>query len=412
LDCHCPTITAYRSSFENSPDFSVTDYYGFSTDQSSASKDLNLTIAAVDIGNGLTLTGGDGGSTDGTWQDFADYDFGTAANRYGFVQSSETPFFVIGKLIIGTATDTVFTDTGTVVVFDDALAAAGWTGLEISLDTGNVYTETNGTFIGKGNTTTTDTRPTLVFTGTGGSSAVSGCNYTNFSTMALVAGVTWVDGTWVDSDQITMSGAPSITGLTVIDPTNDAAMVITDATSMDNMADISFDGAGVGGTTADAAIEVNISAAGPHVMDMDNFAFSNRVGSSVDMYFVDQGSDRTYTITATGATPTFTKARGTDTVSFPSSETVTVTCKDSNGDPLESINIRVEQDPSGTLIDEGSTNASGIFTFSFTSSVPQDTKIIARQKAYRPNQAFDSIVSGTGMSVSFTMIDNPVVNLP
>lgn len=408
-----PTITGYRTSVENSPDFSVTDYFGYEQDQTAASKDLNMAMAAVDIGNGLTLVGGDtGGSTDGVWQDFADFDFGTDTNRYGFVQSDSTPFICIGKFIIGSATDTEFTDTGAVVIFEDTFATAGWAGIEVSLDTGNIYTETNSTFIGKGNVTTTDTRPTLTFTGAGGTSAVSGCNYTNFATLALVVDVTWVNGTWVDSDQITMSGAPSVTGLNIIDPTNDAAMVITDATSMDNMADITFDGAGVGGTADDAAIEVNISAAGPHVMDMDNFTFSNRVGSSVDMYFVDQGSDRTYTITASGGTPTFTKARAGDTVTFPSSETVTVTCKDSNGDPIEGINIRVEQDPSKTLIDDGTTNASGIFTFAFTASVPQDTKVIARQKAYRPNQAFDTIVSGTGMSVSFTMIDNPIVNLP
>lgn len=311
-----PTITAYRDDVENSPNFSVTDYYGFDTDQTGASKDLNLTIGAVDIGNGLTMTGGDGGDADGTWQDFADADFGTSTNRYGFVQSSETPYFVIGTLIIGSATDTVFTDTGTVVIFDDALAAAGWNALVISLDTGNVYTETNGTFIGKGNTTTTDTRPTLAFIDAGGSSAVTGCNYTNFSTMALVVDVTWNDGTWVDSDQITMTGAPTVDGLTIINPTNDAAMVITAETSLDNMSNVTFDGAGIGGTADDAAIEINITGAGPHEIDLDHFLFENRVGSSVDLYFVDQGADRVYTVNVlnSGTNATFTKERAGDTV--------------------------------------------------------------------------------------------------
>lgn len=322
-----PTITGYRSSVENSPDFSVTDYYGYEQDQTGASKDLNLAMAAVDIGAGLTLVSGDGADADGTWQDFADFDFGTDTNRYGFVQSVEAPFIVTGKLIIGTATDTVFTDTGAVVIFADSFTAAGWAGIEVSCDTGNVYTETNSTFIGKGNTTTTDTRPTLTFTGAGGSAVLSGCNYTNWATLALVEDVDWTDGTWVDSDQITMTGSPTVDGLAVLNPTNDGAMYIDDVDALDNMQNITFDGAGVGGTTADAAIEIDISGAGPHTIDLTNFVFQNRVGSSVDLYFVDQGADRTYTVNILGGgtLATFTKQRGTDTVTVVSAVDYTLT---------------------------------------------------------------------------------------
>jgi hypothetical protein len=322
-----PTIVGYRSGVENSPDFSVTDYYGYEQDQTAASKDLNMAMAAVDIGAGLTLVSGDGGDADGVWQDFADFDFGTDTNRYGFVQSVETPFIVSGMFIIGTATDTVFTDTGAVIIFADSFTAAGWAGITIDLATGNVYTETNGTFIGKGNVTTTDTRPVLIFTGAGGSAVLNGCNYTNFATMALVVDVDWTNGTWVDSDQITMSGAPTIDGLNVINPTNDAAMIITDATSMDNMKNITFDGAGVGGAATDCAIEVDIAAAGPHLMDMDNFVFQNRISGSVDMHFLDQGVDTTYTINIlnNGPTPTITKDRAGDTVTFVNSKLATFT---------------------------------------------------------------------------------------
>jgi len=114
----------------------------------------------------------------------------------------------------------------------------------------------------------------------------------------------------------------------------------------------------------------------------------------------------------TAAASITTKTTGTHTVTVSGSVPVTITCKDSNGDGIEGINVRVEEDPGGTLVSNGATNSSGVYTFSFTASTPQDVKVIARQKAYRPNQAFDTIVSGTGLSLAFTMIDNPIVNLP
>ena len=95
---------------------------------------------------------------------------------------------------------------------------------------------------------------------------------------------------------------------------------------LDNWSNIIIDGAGIGGASTDAAIEVDISAAGPHTIDLDNISFNNRISGSVDMHFLDQGSDRTYTVNVLngGTTPTVTKDRGSDTVNVVNSVTLTL----------------------------------------------------------------------------------------
>jgi len=171
------------------------------------------------------------------------------------------------------------------------------------------------------------------------------------------------------------------------------------------------------GTNDHHAIEFGTSA--PTTMTLTGVTFTGFNETTDDqnnstLNFLRTSGSTTVNIEGTGtaAASITTKTTGTHTVTVSGSVPVTITCKDSNGDGIEGINVRVEEDPGGTLVSNGSTNSSGIYTSSFTDSTPQDVKVVARQKAYRPNQAFDTIVSGTGLSVSFTMIDNPIVNLP
>ena len=101
---------------------------------------------------------------------------------------------------------------------------------------------------------------------------------------------------------------------------------------------------------------------------------------------------------------------GTTTIT--GSVTITVTCKNSAGNAIEGVRVRVEKQSDGTLVTDGMTNSSGVFSDSYTGSTPLAVKITARLKGYVNASAFSTIEALIGMSVPFTMIDDGVVNLP
>jgi len=192
----------------------VLDYFGIYC-ECSTSKAENLVMDAIDIGYGLYLTGGDGADADGVFQDFVDNDEGDSTNgRFGYVTTNEGVLNVLGKLIIGatsasgvrTASATVFVDAGQTVVFPDNMAAAGFSGLE--LDLGNATTDISlagNSYVGRGNTTTTDTRPTLEVFGTSGVANV-GAPFTNFASFLLTSACSGAM-TIKDSGLCTVAGA-------------------------------------------------------------------------------------------------------------------------------------------------------------------------------------------------------------
>lgn len=95
----------------------------------------------------------------------------------------------------------------------------------------------------------------------------------------------------------------------------------------------------------------------------------------------------------------------------PAQVTLTVSCKNSAGYAIQGVSVRIETDPGGTKIADGTTISSGIFTAPYTYQSDQDVKVVARKKGYKNNQAFDTIIS-TGLNVPFTMIRDDSVDLP
>lgn len=92
--------------------------------------------------------------------------------------------------------------------------------------------------------------------------------------------------------------------------------------------------------------------------------------------------------------------------------TLTVTVKDSNGNAVEGARVRIEDDPLGTLISNGSTNASGVYsdgTYNYAGD--EDVKIIVRLKGYVFFSTLGTIIS-TGISVPVTLVTDTVVELP
>ncbi len=92
--------------------------------------------------------------------------------------------------------------------------------------------------------------------------------------------------------------------------------------------------------------------------------------------------------------------------------TLTVTVKDSNGNAVEGARVRIEDDPLGTLISNGNTNASGVYsdgTYNYAGD--EDVKIIVRLKGYVFFSTLGQITS-TGISVPVTLVTDTVVELP
>jgi hypothetical protein len=91
---------------------------------------------------------------------------------------------------------------------------------------------------------------------------------------------------------------------------------------------------------------------------------------------------------------------------------VSVTCMNESGNPVQNVRVRVEKESDGALLVEGYTNASGVFSTTYSGTLPVDAKVIARLKGYKFASLLATVEMDTGLGVPFTMITDGVVNLP
>ncbi len=301
-----PNIASHRTGTTGTPGLTVVDYFALRYDQTAVSKSPNQAMDAVDIGAGLTLTGGDGADPDGVWQDFSDHDWGTVANRYGYVREIDGApniFLVFGQLVIGTATAAVFNDSGDTLVFPDGLFAAGFSGITVDLQNAStVVTIGAGSFFGKGTKAGEDTRPTYTVLGTAGSHTLTGRIFDIFAGVIFTSAVTMTGGKITNSEKLTQAGATldgvEISGATTAD---DVAFIESDDPGLIDKCEFTFsDG---------HAIEVRPTGAGPFTFGMDTNVFTGygadaTTDAALLINPVTASADITINIT-NGATPTF-----------------------------------------------------------------------------------------------------------
>ena len=150
-----PNEVAWRDAETGTPAISTTDWYGLYADITSVVKSENLIHSALDhvnSGAGLTLTGGDGASADGTLDDFLAEDFDNSSNRWGVIIPGEDENIINGVLTIGTATATVYNDSNRFLVFPHHLVGDGFCGVDIGMSNASSDINfTSYTFKGKGN---------------------------------------------------------------------------------------------------------------------------------------------------------------------------------------------------------------------------------------------------------------------
>lgn len=306
-----PNVTAHGRTTTGTPNLTGVDWYAYEYDQTAASKGINQGMDAVDIGAGLTLTGGDSTNTDGVWQDFSDADWGTSTARYGYVRESEGTYLILGMMIIGNATATVFQDTGSVVIFVDSLFAAGFSGITVGLSNAtNDIDFTNNIFLGRGDTATSqDTRPTFTVSGTTGSCTATGSTFDAFSFLTLTSATTFSECIIKNSGVITASGT-NMSGTSVSDSTvaTDAAALVWDVNTDPNglLDDMSF----TKGSGTTHAIEFGTSS--PTSMTLTNVTFSgyNASNGQNDSTLLISRTTGTVNITISGGTTPSYKTAG------------------------------------------------------------------------------------------------------
>lgn len=136
------TLRAWLESTTGNPDETAIDEYTCTANISATSNGENLSFDALDwVENGFYLVGGDGGDTDGTFQDFVDEDEGEGSatvDRCGLWQTVAGVIFFYGTHSIGvnasgTPTATEFTDSFKTLVCPGGFVRDGFNALDFDI---------------------------------------------------------------------------------------------------------------------------------------------------------------------------------------------------------------------------------------------------------------------------------------
>ena len=406
-----PNIAAWRESTTGAPDLTAVDWFGVQADFIvGAAKAENLALDSIDVGTGLTITAGDGGSTEGSFLDFVAFDQDTSTNRYGVVTGKGDIVASHGLLTIGSAAVTEFLDNTSIVLFPDGYHSRGLVGVSVDLSNASTIVHIGSLLIGEGTEqalSEDDTRPDLVVTGTAGTLTLSG-TLRNFRTVSFTSACT-IDG--ADIEVLVLGASGNIKNSTIRTRTaaNSAALSSPVFTVDTGVHDTEFVQAGAGHA-------LGIVSAGSYTLT--NLTFTG--------YGVDDAADSAITVFTTGAVtltivggtiPTF-KTVGVGNVTIVTNPVTTkVIMKDPSGDLITdlSVNVLVEADTGGPLavgtdIIKGFTDVVGEIenTQSFTSNQP--VKGWARKSTISPYYR-QSIITGTidkdnGLTLTIQMVSD------
>ena len=415
-----PNESGYRGGTTGSPALGSVDYFGYTVRMSAGNaKSENMGLDAIDlvpVGGGLVLTRGDAGSTEGDFADFLAYDQGTTNNRWGFVTSDKGIYSVFGTLIIGDSAGTnatEFIDTATTILYPDGLFSAGFTAILVYLSNANDVCTLGGTHTSLGTDGgSVNTRADLTFSGTSGAATLSG-TWVNFRNVTLTSGVT-VSGADIECQDLTQ-GSADVEGDTVIRPDTATQVALCDdgtfgtSTGFNNM---SFVQAGSGHalefTTTTTRTFTNVGFSGFGGTPGTNSTPSS--GANDAAIYNNSGGALTINI-AGGDTPSVRNA-ASSTTTVTNTKTLTVTVKDPNGNAIEGARVRIEKSSDESLISNGSTNASGVYsdgTYAYT--VDTDVNIDVRLLGWLPFEATGQITTN-GLSVNVTLQPDKTANLP
>jgi len=394
-----PNIAAWREGTApgGAPTLSATDYYaGLAVFTTGGAKSENFAVDAIDTGRGLKLTRGDAGSTEGNFQNFVTSDQDTLANRWGVVFTRAGVIFAIGKLTIGeSGTASEFIDTGTdILIFPDGYYGVGDVGVLFDItNASSTVTMSTSRIRGRGSSTTSDTRPDFVVSGTSGTFAMDGTVLGNFRniTFTSVCGVTNAD---LECQLLTQASANLDNSIIRTNSVTSVACLQdpTFGTSTD-LHDVDFIQAGAG-----HAIE--LSTAGTYTLT--NITFSGYGADASDSAALDiTAGTGTYNINYSGTAPTFKKS-GTETVNLISTVPVKVTVVDKNNNAIQYVQTSVHLSSDDTEVVNLDTNGSGVASGTLDSTLAPAACYIRARKNTPNSSAQVAVVSagGTGYTVN------------
>ena len=400
-----PNIAAWREATTGSPAITAVDWFGMQAAFIvGGAKTENLALDAIDVGTGLQLYGGDGGSTDAAFQDLVDADQGTVANRWGYVTQSAGAIFIRGMMEIGrnnvTATATEFTDTSaTTVFFPDGYHSAGLFGLDLELGHASTIFNIGSNLIGQGSITTEDTRPDHVLTGTAGTYTLTGqiLNHRNVTfTSACTA-----DGATIGCQLLTQASA-DIENCTIFTVSLTSIACLQDPTfgATTGLNNTEFVQAGAG-----HALEID--TAGDY--DFTNIFFTGYGTTTSDSAAIDiTATSGTVTINVLGGdSPTYKTAGATVVISVSVPLAWAVIDKDAAVIAGAQISVYKVSDDS-EVITPVDTDVNGEVNSSFAGTTPVDIYYRVRKSSagdtkYVLFSAFGTIESSTGLSATVTL---------
>ena len=352
----------------------------------------------------------DGLLWDGTGGDFESFATFEDSNRTGVVITVGGIFFAGARLNIGSATTTTFTDSAFVVVFpDNDLCTSTFMGVTFDLQNASTaITLTNGSFQ-TANVAGTN-KGDLLVTGTSGALTWAGASLVGLRVIELTTGVALTNGGVVSSGQINAAGATligtSVSGYT--GATGTAALLWDVATDTDTYLDDMMFTKGTGTTHA---IELGPNCPTTITFRGHEYDGYQTITQQQNDSTIYNNSGKAITINVAGGdTPTYRDGAGASTIV---QNTVTVSCTivGSDGVAVQGVRARFEESTGGTLINQGTTDANGLFSFSYNYGGDIDVDLIARLKGYLPQRVAATIVN-TGLTVPITFIQDNIVNLP
>jgi hypothetical protein len=346
-----PTIDAWAETVDQGGAFDQTAVIWYALGAqfvNGTAKAENVAFDAIDYGTGLTITAGDGASTEGNFTDFVAADQDTKANRWGVVTGSGDNVTAHGVLTVGTSAVTEFLDLTSVVVFPDGYHSAGLVGVAVGMSNASSIINIGALLIGEGSAQTpasNDTRPDFVVTGTSGTFDFSGTmrNFRNvtFTSICDVANAN------IECELLTQASCNI----------NDTTITTRSAASTATLQDPTF------GTTTDlhdctfiqggAGHAIEIDTAGTYTLTNINFSgYSASADNAASTIWVSAATGDS-TINIIGGTEPSIRNTGAGTVTVVLNPvTLKVIVRDlSTGSLITSqdVNVLVEADTGGPL---------------------------------------------------------------
>lgn len=407
-----PSVAGHANTTIGTPVITALDYFGLQADFSAVSKAENVVMDSVDIGAGLNLVGGDGADADGIFKDFIDYDYGTVANRFGYVTSKGNIPFVYGTLWIGQNTSqaavaTVFNDSGAVVVWNNGLFNAGFSGLKFDLGNANTDITLNScVLIGRGTSGgVVDTRPVFSVTGTLGVASISGTSFQSFASLTMNSKITGNNLVISKSGIITPNGA-NISGSVISGATGTTAILYNNTANPVGLLDnLILTSSGTG-----HAIELGSNT--PTSITFSNHSYFGyaSINGSTGNEVLYNNSGKAITVNYDGDAPTVRNGAGSSTT-LVNSITWTFNVVDEEGNDVQNAEVTITDGAASPteLYHLENTPATGLAVYSFDGvNAGNNATVLVLKSGTNPKEPFalDTIHPSSNTTTTLQLRDD------